>query len=51
MQVLEICREVREHHRDILNGYFTAQDDAFEKLGFESLNKETKMLAFVVVIT
>ena len=26
-QVLELCREVRQHHIDILNGYFTQQDD------------------------
>ncbi len=40
-QVLELCREVREHHIDILNGYFTSQDDAEEQKGFlASLDNE-----------
>ena len=32
--VLEICRDVRQHHIDILNGYFTEQNDEFEKKFF-----------------
>ena len=31
-QVLKLCREVRQYHIDILGGYFTEQDDEFEKL-------------------
>ena len=33
-QVLELCREVRQHHIDILDGYFTEQNDEFEQLVF-----------------
>ena len=29
-QLLELAREVREHHREVLNGYFTPQDDNME---------------------
>ena len=27
LQVLELCREVRNHHREFLGGYFAEQDD------------------------
>lgn len=30
LQVLEICREMREHHRRVLNGYFKPIDEAYE---------------------
>ena len=30
-QVLELCREVRQHHIDFLGGYFTPQDDKEEQ--------------------
>lgn len=33
-QVLDICREVRDYHIDILGGYFTPQDDRMEQEGF-----------------
>ena len=33
-QVLELCREVRQHHIDILDGYFTEQDDTLEQTFF-----------------
>lgn len=33
-QVLEICREVRNHHIEVLGGYFIEQDDKYEKLPF-----------------
>jgi hypothetical protein len=46
-QVLELCRGVREHHINVLNGYFTEQDDEFEQLAFlQSLNDD-KMIALV----
>ena len=34
LQVIELCREVREHHINILDGYFSAQNDNFEKVFF-----------------
>lgn len=40
-QVLELCREVRQYHTDILGGYFAEQDDAFEHRGFWQLWKMT----------
>lgn len=46
-QVLELCREVRQHHIDILNGYFTQQDDQFEQLGFLQSLEDDKMCALV----
>ena len=33
-QVLELCREVRQHHIDLLGGYFTEQDDEYETSAF-----------------
>lgn len=33
-QVLELCREVRQHHIDLLNGYFTKQNDDCKQIGF-----------------
>ena len=48
-QVLELCREVRQHHIDILNGYFTQQDDQFEQLGFLQSLEDDKMCALVAV--
>lgn len=46
-QVLNLCREVRQHHIDILNGYFTEQDDTIEQIGFvDSLTKDN-MVALV----
>ncbi len=40
-QVLELCRDVRRHHIDILGGYFTEQNDELEQLGFlQSLENE-----------
>lgn len=49
-QVLQLCNEVREHHRRILNGYFIKQNDDFEKTGFlESLEANGKMLALLAV--
>ena len=46
-QVLDLCREVRQHHRDILGGYFTEQDDEFEQLDFLQSLEDDKMIALV----
>ena len=48
-QVLELCNEVREYHRELLGGYFTPQNDEDEKQPFlESLIND-KILAWVAV--
>lgn len=40
-QVLDLCREIRKYHNDLLNGYFTEQNDEYEKIGFlESLEND-----------
>lgn len=46
-EVLELCREVRQHHIDILNGYFTEQNDKFEKIPFLESLENDKIVAFV----
>lgn len=46
-QVLELCREVRQHHMDILGGYFTEQDDEFEQLDFLQSLEDDKTVALV----
>lgn len=46
-QVLELCREVRCHHRNFLGGYFTEQNDEAEKYGFMQSLESDKILAFV----
>jgi len=46
-QVLELCREVRQHHIDILDGYFTEQNDEFEKLGFLESVENSKIVALI----
>ncbi|MBQ7304196.1 MAG: GNAT family N-acetyltransferase [Alphaproteobacteria bacterium] len=46
-QVLEICREVREHHINLLNGYFTPQNDTFEQSGFLASLDGTNYVALV----
>lgn len=47
-QVLELCREIRNHHRDFLQGYFLPQDDALEGQAFlDSLLPESKRRALV----
>ena len=48
-QVLELCREVRQHHIDILNGYFMEQDDQFEQLGFLQSLEDEKICALIAV--
>jgi len=46
-QVLELCREVRHHHMDVLGGYFTEQDDNFEQLDFLQSLEDDKTIALV----
>lgn len=46
-QVLDLCREVRDHHIDILNGYFVAQNDEFEKLAFLQSLENDKIIALI----
>lgn len=42
-QVLKLCDEVREHHRNILGGYFAPQNDEMEKsVLLDTLGKEGK---------
>ncbi len=46
-QVLELCREVRQHHIDILNGYFTELNDTFEQMAFLESLESDNIIAFV----
>ena len=46
-QVLELCREVRQYHTDILGGYFAEQDDEFEQSGFLATLEDDRMTALV----
>lgn len=46
-QVLELCREVREHHINVLHGYFTEQNDEYEQLGFLQSLDDDKQIALV----
>ena len=48
-QVLELCREVRQHHIDILDGYFTEQNDEFEQLGFLQSLENENTIAYVAI--
>lgn len=48
-EVLELCNEVREHHREILHGYFTPQDNELEQQGFLSSLTSDKDIALVAV--
>ena len=48
-QVLELCREVRQYHIDILDGYFSPQNDVFEQMGFLTSLEDTKYVALVAI--
>lgn len=48
-QVLKLCREVRQHHIDILDGYFTPQNDYYEQMGFLSSLEDKKYVALVAI--
>ena len=47
LQVLQLCREVRNHHREFLGGYFAEQDDEMEKVGFMQSLESNKIIALV----
>ena len=49
-QVLDLCREVRDHHMKLLNGYFTPQNDYYEQMGFMDSLEDNKYCAFVAVV-
>ncbi len=46
-QVLQLCREIRQYHIDILDGYFTEQDDALEQIGFIKSLNDDKVIALI----
>lgn len=46
-QVLNLCREIRQYHIDLLNGYFTEQNDEFEKAAFLESLRNDKIIALV----
>lgn len=46
-QVLSLCNEVREYHRDLLDGYFTPQDDNEEQQPFLESLVSDKILVWI----
>ena len=46
-QVLCLCREVREYHRQILDGYFLPQDDCLEETLFRKALENGNFMCFV----
>ncbi len=46
-QVLKICREMREHHRRVLNGYFKPIDEAYELKSLQETLNDDNALALV----
>lgn len=49
-QALEICREMREHHRAFLNGYFKPLDDEFEMQALQASLDDDKAIALVAEV-
>lgn len=49
-QVLEICRDMREHHRAFLDGYFKKLDDDIELNLLESSAENQNMLSLVAEV-
>lgn len=49
-QALEICREMREHHRVFLNGYFKPLDDEFEMRALQASLDDDKAIALVAEV-
>ena len=49
LQVLELCREVRNHHREFLGGYFAEQDDEMGKAIILSRWWQKKKTKFKVI--
>lgn len=48
-QVLELCREVRQIHIDIINDYFAEQNDELEKMVFLQSLENDQIIALVAV--
>ena len=48
-QVLNLAREIREYHIDLLNGYFKKQDDEIEKNTFLNTLHNDKTHALVAI--
>lgn len=46
-QILELCREVRQHHIDLLGGYFTEQNDDIEQQFFLETLDNDNVVSFV----
>lgn len=44
---LELCREAREHHREILGGYFAPLDDDFELAELKAMPDNEKLIGLV----
>lgn len=49
-KVLEICREMREHHREFLGGYFKSLDDEFEMNALQACLTDENAIALVAEI-
>ena len=47
VQILELCQEVRQHHIDILGGYFAEQNDEFEQQYFLETLNNNNVVSFV----
>lgn len=48
-QLLVLCDEIREHHRELLGGYFLPQDNEFEENNLTSLLVDDKAIVLVAV--
>lgn len=48
-QVLNLCREIREYHRKILDGYFIIQDDELERNQLLNFIKIENSIALIAV--
>lgn len=46
-QALELCDEAREHHREVLGGYFAPIDEAFEMQELLRMIEDEKLLCLV----
>ncbi len=46
-QVLDLCREIRQYHNDLLDSYFAPQNDEYEKIGFLESLKNDNTIALV----
>lgn len=48
-QAVDLCNEIREHHRKILNGYFASINRDFEKNALLSTIRSDNAFAIVAV--